>query len=135
MKYQFFDNDGKVTESEQKSYTDALKFAEERGITCLSMPYKLFIASFREKIKLLESHTQYSKISEYAEKMIILNQGAGYQAMAANDFMKKIITTPIDDIRGWFEEHGKSEFEPVSQDWQEGKAEKQKNKANSPKVR
>ena len=121
MKYQFFDNDGKVTESEQKSYTDALKFAEERGITCLSMPYKLFIASFREKIKLLESHTQYSKISEYAEKMIILNQGAGYQAIAANDFMKKII--------------GKSEFEPVSQDWQEGKAEKQKNKANSPKVR
>lgn len=49
MKYQFFDNDGKVTESEQKSYTDALKFAEERGITCLSMPYELFIASFREK--------------------------------------------------------------------------------------
>ena len=27
MKYQFFDNDGKVTESEQKSYTDALKFS------------------------------------------------------------------------------------------------------------
>ena len=43
MKYQFFDNDGKVTESEQKSYTDALKFAEERGITCLSMPYEIFI--------------------------------------------------------------------------------------------
>ena len=47
MKYQFFDNDGKVTESEQKSYTDA--FAEERGITCLSMPYEIFIASFRKK--------------------------------------------------------------------------------------
>lgn len=135
MKYQFFDNDGKVTESEQKSYTDALKFAEERGITCLSMPYEIFIASFRKKIKLLESHAQYSKFSEYAEKMIILNQGAGYQAMAANDFMKKIIVTPIDDIMEWLEEHGKIEFKPVSQDWQKGKAEEQRNKVNSPKVR
>jgi len=135
LKYQFFDNDGKVTESEQKSYTDALKFAEERSITCLSMPYEIFIASFRKKIKLLESHAQYSKFSEYAEKMIIMNQGTGYQAMVANDFMKKIIVTPIDDIMGWLEEHGKSEFEPVSQVRQEGKVEKQKNKANSPKVR
>ncbi|EGT4625321.1 TPA: hypothetical protein KNN56_001734 [Clostridioides difficile] len=135
MKYQFFDNDGKVTESEQKSYTDALKFAEERSITCLSMPYEIFIASFRKKIKLLESHAQYSKFSEYAEKMIILNQSVGYQAMAANDFMKKIIVTPIDDIMEWLEEHGKIEFKPVSQDWQEGKAEEQRNKVNSPKVR
>ena len=110
MKYQFFDNDGKVTESEQKSYTDALKFAEERGITCLSMPYEIFIASFREKIKLLENHAQYSEISEYAEKMVILNQGAGYQAMAANDFMKKIIVTPIDDIQEWFGENEKREL-------------------------
>ncbi len=55
--------------------------------------------------------------------------------MAANDFMKKIIVTPIDDIMEWLEEHGKIEFKPVSQDWQEGKAEEQRNKVNSPKVR
>ncbi len=109
MKYQFLDNAGNLTESEQKSYVDAQSYADKNDLTCLSMPYDLFVASFREKIRLLEDHTQYGWLVEYAEKMVRMNQGFGYQAIAANDFMKKIIIMPVADIRDWLEENVFSE--------------------------
>ena len=94
MKYQFLDNAGNVTEAEQESYADAQSYA---------------VSSFRKKIKLLESHAQYSWLSEYAEKIIRMNQGFGYQAIAANDFMEKIIIMPLADLQGWLEENAISE--------------------------
>ena len=109
MKYQFLDNAGNVTEAEQESYADAQSYAESHNLMCLSMPYDLFVATFRKKIKLLEGHAQYSWLSEYAEKIIRMNQGFGYQAIAANDFMEKIIIMPLADLQGWLEENAISE--------------------------
>ena len=38
-----------------------------------------------------------------------MNQGFGYQAIAANDFMEKIIIMPLADLQGWLEENAISE--------------------------
>lgn len=103
MKYEFVDNVGRITESEQNNFEAAQNYAEKHGLTCLTMTYDVFVKSFMAKITQLENHAQYEVLAKCADRMIAMNQSFGYGAIAANVFMKRIIRTPISEIEAWLE--------------------------------
>ena len=63
---------------------------------------RMYEAVFNYKIDLLKDHPKYEHIRKnFADRCLRLHRGYGYEAIAAADFMDRVIVMPIDYIRRW----------------------------------
>lgn len=107
--YKFLNQEEKMLKIELKSHTEAIQYAKENNLLCLTMDYHNFIEVFNGKINKFKNHIKYEWLKEQAEKAISLNCGYGHESAKANDFMHRIITLPTNYIRDWLD--GKNQLE------------------------
>lgn len=66
-------------------------------------------AKFNEKINHFVEHPKYNWLRKYADDAINYNDGVGYYAIKAEDFIKRIEQATIEYIEDWL--NGKNELE------------------------
>lgn len=64
---------------------------------------------FNSKIDHFSKHEKYKELRDNADKMLMLHCGEGYRAVAAVDFMDRIVAMPLDYIKDWLD--GKNQLE------------------------
>lgn len=107
--YKFLNESEKMVKNEFKSYLDALQYAKENNLLCLTMDYHTFIDAFQRKIEVFKNHSKYDWLKKQADEAIIHNTYCGIESIIANDFMKRIITLPRAHITEWL--NGSNELE------------------------
>lgn len=68
--------------------------------------YKLF----NEKIDSFKNHEKYPWLRDFADEAKSLNEGDGYFAIAAQDFIERIEKMPLEYIRDWLDGKNKLEW-------------------------
>ena len=112
MIYKFTDHRERLTKKRFRSWKEAQEYAQANHLTCLTMAHKDFQEAFNKKIKRMENHYHYTKLETMANQAIIANPGAGHTAIAANDFMHRIIEMPTPYIIDWLEGKNRLEWLP-----------------------
>jgi hypothetical protein len=101
--YKFLDSKEKMIKINLKSFKDAKEYAEKNNLVSLTMDYKDFIKAFDNKVNKLKEHTKYNELLKQAEQAKTNNIMSGYDSIVANDFIKRIITLPLEYIKGWLD--------------------------------
>ena len=107
--YKFLNSEEKIVKVNLKSFKEAKEYAEENNLISLTMDYENFIKAFDNKINKLKEHDKYNELLKQAERSKTNNIMSGYDAIVANDFIKRIITMPLEYIKGWLD--GKNNLE------------------------
>lgn len=70
---------------------------------------------FNEKIDHFKEHPEYLHIRKQADKIMLMNEGWGYDMIVAEDFIERIEQAPLSYLSDWF--NGNNELK-----WSEIKA-------------
>ena len=112
--YKFLDADERLTKKNFKSFQEARAFARENDLVCLTMDYTAFCKAFEKKVHMLKGHYNYEKLEEQAKRAMDANAGGmSHAAIAANDFMHRIIELPTPYIVDWLEGKNNLEWLPA----------------------
>lgn len=68
--------------------------------------------TFNEKIDSFADHEKYSWLRKYANEAMTWNEGCGYLAIKAEDFIERIEKMPLDYIKEWLDGKNKLEWKP-----------------------
>lgn len=66
-------------------------------------------ALFNSKIDHFKNHPKYGWLRQYADEAMGWNEGFGYHAIKAEDFIERIEKMPLEYIRDWLD--GKNQLE------------------------
>lgn len=58
---------------------------------------------FDEKIEVFNTHEKYADLRRYADKVLLDWTGDSHDGIAYEDFLYRIISMPVDYIRGWLD--------------------------------
>lgn len=108
--YGFLNNEEKMVKVNLNSWKEAKEYATNNNLMCLCMKYEDFIKAFDNKINKLREHKNFCNLLEKAEWAKINNTTCGLDSIIANDFMKRIITMPLDYIKNWLEDKNNLEW-------------------------
>lgn len=89
--------------------SDAKDFASEHELTCLTFAYEDFVSAFECKVQCLENHPNFSRLEGMAREAVLVQSGFGRSAIAADDFMRRIVELPTSYISDWLD--GKNNLE------------------------
>lgn len=109
--YKFLDSNEQMVRVNLNSYTEAKQYATEHNLKSLALEYYDFVNAFKEKIDKCINHGEYNWLKLQAEKAINSNlAGCGIESITANDFMKRVITMPMNYIIDWLDGNNNLEW-------------------------
>ncbi len=112
--YKFLDPDECLTKKNFGSFREARAFARKNELVCMTMDYNTFYKAFEKKVHKLKGHYNYEKLEEQAKRAMDANAGGmSHTAIAANDFMHRIIEMPTSYIVDWLEGKNNLEWLPA----------------------
>lgn len=112
--YKFLDAHERLTKKNFKNFQEARAFARENDLVCLTMDYTAFCKAFEKKLLMLKGHYNYEKLEAQAKRSMDANAGGmSHAAIAANDFMHRIIELPTPYIVDWLEGKNNLEWLPA----------------------
>lgn len=71
---------------------------------------RVYEAVFNQKVNSFSSHPRYHQLREQADTAIRLHTGYGPQAIAAGDFMDRIVKMPLPYILAWLDHKNNLEW-------------------------
>lgn len=74
----------------------------------------VYVDTFNEKVNSFSDHSRYEDFRKYADKALLAYTGYGWEAIAYEDFIDRIVAMPLDYIRDWLD--GKNELKWRKQD-------------------
>lgn len=75
---------------------------------------KVYEAVFNRKIDYFRTHPNYGKLRKSADQALKAHTGYGADAIAAGDFMDRIVKMPLDYIAAWMD--GKNGLEWIDKE-------------------
>jgi hypothetical protein len=108
--YKFLNSEEKIVKVNLKSFKEAKEYAEKNNLVSLTMDYENFIKAFDDKINKLKEHEKYNDLLIITEQAKSDNTMGGSTAIIAHDFIKRIITMPLEYIKGWLDEKNNLEW-------------------------